>query len=111
PRGGRLRAALPRPAAGRVPQPARGAQRARKRSELLQGTEKDLAQIKRRVQAGTLQGQAEIGLQVGGVWNHYKVKKHFQVNITDDTFTYERKHEQIAPEAELDGIYVIRSGR
>jgi len=33
------------------------------------------------------------------------------VNITDDTFTYERKHEQIALEAELDGIYVIRAGR
>jgi hypothetical protein len=26
-------------------------------------------------------------------------------------FTYERKHEQIALEAELDGIYVIRAGR
>jgi len=86
-------------------------ERARERSELLQGTEKDLGEIKRRVDAGTLQGQAEIGLQVGGVWNRYKVKKHFQVNITDDTFTYERKHEQIAQEAELDGIYVIRSGR
>ena len=86
-------------------------ERARKRSELLAGTDKDLGEIKRRVQAGTLQGQAEIGLAVGGVWNRYKVKKHFQVTITDDTFTYDRKHEQIAQEAELDGIYVIRSGR
>jgi len=33
------------------------------------------------------------------------------VNITDDTLTYERKNEQIAHEAELDGIYVLRSGR
>jgi transposase len=85
--------------------------RARTRRELLAGTERDLAEIKRRVEAGTLQGQADIGLAVGAVWNRYKVKKHFQVNITDDTFTYERKHEQIAQEAELDGIYVIRSGR
>ena len=54
-------------------------ERARKRSELLASTEQDLAEIKRRVQAGTLQGQAEIGLAVGAVWNHYKVKKHFQV--------------------------------
>ena len=45
------------------------------------------------------------------MWNRYKVKKHFQVNITDDTLTYQRKHEQIALEAELDGIYVIRAGR
>jgi hypothetical protein len=86
-------------------------ERARKRSELLASTEQDLAEIKRRVQAGTLQGQAEIGLAVGAVWNHDKVKKHFQVNITDDTLTYERKQQQIASEAELDGIYVIRAGR
>ena len=85
--------------------------RARTRSELLAGTEKALGEIKRRVHAGTLQGQAEIGLAVGAVWNRYKVKKHFQVNITDDTLTYERKEQQIAQEAELDGIYVIRAGR
>jgi transposase len=91
--------------------PLVAADRARTRQELLAGTEKQLGEIKRRVEAGTLQGQAEIGLAVGAVWNRYKVKKHFQVNITDDTFTYERKHEQIALEAELDGIYVIRSGR
>ena len=86
-------------------------ERARKRQELLAGTEKALGEIKRRAEAGTLQGQAEIGLQVGAVWNRYKVKKHFQVTITDDTLTYERKQEQIALEAELDGIYVIRAGR
>jgi transposase len=85
--------------------------RARTRRELLAGTEKDLGEINRRVEAGTLHGQAEIGLAVGAVWNRYKVKKHFQVNITDDTLTYERKQEQIAQEAELDGIYVIRAGR
>jgi transposase len=86
-------------------------ERARKRQELLAGTEKDLGEIKHRVAAGTLQGEAEIGLAVGAVVNHYKVKKHFQVNITDDTFTYERKQEQIDQEAGLDGIYVIRAAR
>ena len=91
--------------------PLVAAERARKRSELLAGTEQELGEIKRRVEAGTLQGQAAIGLAVGAVWNHYKVKKHFQVNITDDTFTYERRQQQIAQEAELDGIYVIRAGQ
>jgi transposase len=91
--------------------PLVAAERARKRQELLAGTEQDLGEIKRRVDAGTLQGQAEIGLAVGAVWNRYKVKKHFQVNITDDALTYERKQQQIAQEAELDGIYVIRAGR
>jgi len=91
--------------------PLVAADRARTRQELLAGTEKDLGEIERRVAAGTLHGEAEIGLAVGAVWNRYKVKKHFQVNITDDTLTYQRKHEQIALEAELDGIYVIRAGR
>jgi len=86
-------------------------ERARKRQELLAGTDRDLDEIKRRVEAGTLEGKSEIGLAVGAVWNRYKVKKHFQVTITDDTFTYERKEQQIAQEAELDGIYVIRAGR
>ena len=39
----------------------------------------------------------------------YKVKKHFHVQITDTTFTYERKTEQIDAEAALDGIYVLRT--
>jgi transposase len=91
--------------------PLVAADRARTRGELLASTEKALGEIKRRVEAGTLQGEAEIGLAVGAVWNRYKVKKHFQVNITDDTLTYQREQEQIAQEAQLDGIYVIRAGR
>jgi Transposase DDE domain len=91
--------------------PLVAAERARKRQELLAGTERDLAEIQHRVQAETLQGKAEIALAVGAVWNRYKVKKHFQIEIADDSFTYQRKTEQIAQETELDGIYVIRSGR
>jgi transposase len=86
-------------------------QRARKRTELLASTETDLGEITRRVQAGTLHGESEIGLAVGAVVNHYKMKKHIQVTITDDTFTYERTQQQIDLEAELDGLYVIRAGR
>lgn len=86
-------------------------ERARKRTDLLASTEKDLGEITHRVKAGTLHGEAEIGLAVGAVVNHYKMKKHFQVTITDDTFTYERKQQQIDLETELDGLYVIRAGR
>jgi transposase len=91
--------------------PLVAADRARTRQELLAGTEKQLAEIKRRVDAGTLQGKVQIGLEVGAVWNRFKVKKHFEVNITDDALSYQRKEQQIAQEAELDGIYVIRAGR
>jgi transposase len=84
-------------------------ERARKRADLLQATEALLAPIKQRVEAGTLRGAAQIGLAVGGVVNKRKVKKHFELVIADDRFTYRRKQEQIAEEAALDGFYVLRT--
>jgi hypothetical protein len=83
--------------------------RARKREDLLQATERALSEIKARVEQGTLTGQAEIGLAVGAVWNRWRVRKHFEVEITDTGFTFQRKREQIAQEAALDGIYVLRT--
>ncbi|MDP2857830.1 MAG: transposase, partial [Bacillota bacterium] len=43
------------------------------------------------------------------VINRHKVAKHFQVEITDEGFSYQRRTERIAAEASLDGIYVIRT--
>jgi len=87
------------------------AERARKREELLAATERDLEQI---AQATTrprrpLRGADTIGLRVGRVLNHYKVGKHFCVEITDHGFHYHRDAERIAREAALDGIYIIRT--
>jgi Transposase DDE domain len=84
-------------------------ERARKREDLLQATERALAEIRARVEQGTLRGEAEIGLAVGAVWNRWRVRKHFQVEIKDTAFDYARKQEQIAAEAALDGIYVLRT--
>ena len=41
--------------------------------------------------------------------NRHKVGKHFELTIGDDGFSYQRKQAQITAEAELDGIYVIRT--
>ncbi len=41
--------------------------------------------------------------------NRFKVAKHFKMEIGDDSFTFSRKGEQIAAEAALDGIYVLRT--
>ena len=41
--------------------------------------------------------------------NKYKVAKHFELEITDGAFTYQRKTEQIQTEAALDGLYVLRT--
>ncbi|HEX9100422.1 MAG TPA: IS1634 family transposase [Candidatus Dormibacteraeota bacterium] len=89
--------------------PLVAAERARKRSELLEATERGLAEIAQRVERGTLTGADQIGLAVGPALKRYKVKKHFEVTITDTTFTYKRKTEQIDTEAALDGIYVLRT--
>jgi transposase len=90
--------------------PLVAAERTRKRSELLEATERDLQQIADRVQKGTLTGASEIGLAVGPAVKRYKMRKHFDLQITDQDFTFKRKAEQINNEAALDGIYILRTG-
>ena len=91
--------------------PDLAAERTRKREELLVATERDLA----RIQAATtrkrdpLRGSAEIGLAGGAVINKHKMKKHFDLSITDAAFSFARKTAEIAAEAATDGVYVIRT--
>jgi hypothetical protein len=75
----------------------------------LDATERGLQEIAVRVQRGTLTGADRIGLAVGPALKRYKVKKHFEVTITDISFAWTRKTEQIQAEAALDGIYVLRT--
>jgi hypothetical protein len=89
--------------------PVLAADRARKREDLLQATEKLLAPLIARVQAGRLTGAAEIGVAVGKVISKYNTGKHFQVTITDTSLAVARKQAQIAEEAALDGFYVLRT--
>ena len=83
--------------------------RAHKREQLLCATERNLAKIKTQVDATKLSGSDKIGLRVGKVVNQYKVAKHFELTIEDNTFTFTRKHEHIGAEALLDGIYIVRT--
>ena len=83
--------------------------RAHKREDLLAATERQLAPIRERVAAGRLKGAAKIGLKVGEVINRYKVRKHFQLQIGENSFAYDRNQDSIEAEAALDGIYVIRT--
>ncbi len=89
--------------------PALADQRARKRQDLLQATEKLLAAIAGRVSAGTLRGAGKIGEAVGAAIGKYKMGKHFRREITDTHFGFERDLDRIAAEAALDGIYVLRT--
>ncbi len=83
--------------------------RTHKRQELLVATERSLEKIKARVDAGKLSRGDEIGLRVGKVVNQYKVAKHFELAIGDNSFTFARNSNSIAAEAALDGIYIIRT--
>jgi hypothetical protein len=56
-----------------------------------------------------LKGAANIGLRVGKILNRFKMAKHFRLEITDNSFRYERDTVHIAAEVALDGIYVIRT--
>ena len=89
--------------------PVLAADRARKREDLLAATEKLLAPIIARVQAGKLTGAGPIGVEVGKVISKYKTGKHFAVTITDDSLTVARRQDQIDAEAALDGFYVLRT--
>jgi hypothetical protein len=89
--------------------PALAAERARKRAELLAATEAELDKIVRLVEGGKLTGAAKIGVRIGKVLGRFKVAKHFDLTITDTGFAWRRRADQIAAEAALDGIYVIRT--
>jgi hypothetical protein len=70
-------------------------ERARKRQELLQATEKDLERLSREVRRRTNKplGKAEIGLKAGRILGRYNMGKHFQ------------------RECALDGIYIVRTSQ
>jgi hypothetical protein len=91
--------------------PALGAERTRKRSELVAATERELAHIQARVRRARqpLRGADKIGQAVGAVLGRRKVAKHFQITITDHDLRFTRDTASIAAEAALDGIYVLRT--
>ncbi len=89
--------------------PVLAADRARTREDLLAATEKLLAPVIARVQAGRLQGAGPIGVEVGKAIGKYKTAKHFAVTITDTALDVTRRRDQIDAEAALDGFYVLRT--
>lgn len=68
--------------------------RGHKRRALLGATQKELQKVRVSVEAGRLKG---------------KVAKHFELTIEDRRFDFKVLEEQVATEAALDGIYVIRT--
>jgi transposase len=83
--------------------------RGHKRQSLLEATEKELEKVKGMVERRRLSGSDDIGVRVGKVVNKYKVAKHFALDIEEHRFAFHRLEQNIASEAALDGVYVIRT--
>ena len=86
-------------------------ERARKRVELLAATEVELAAIATAVarKRNPLRGTQAIALRAGRCVDHYHMGKHFELVITDTSFSWQRKQAGINAEAAVDGLYVIRT--
>jgi transposase len=91
--------------------PILAGERGRKRGELLQSTEVGLTKLAQEVarRTRTPLKQSEIGVKAGKILGRYKVAKHFTLKIRDGGFEWARREGAIKKEAELDGIYVIRT--
>jgi transposase len=79
------------------------------RRSLIEATEKELEKVRSIVKKGKLRGEDKIGVRVGKVVNKYKVAKHFDLDIKKASFGYEVAEDRVKAEAELDGIYVVRT--
>ena len=79
------------------------------RAALLAATQESLQKIQARVAAAKLVGADKIGVAAGKVVNRYKVSKHFELAITDNSLTFTRNEDNIKAEAAVDGLYIIRT--
>lgn len=86
-------------------------QRSRKREELLTATETKLKAIAAEVakRKRKLLSKDQIGVKLGRVIDRYKMAKHFEWTIEDGQFRWHRREGAIHAEAQLDGIYVVRT--
>ena len=56
-----------------------------------------------------MRGADKIGLKAGAVLGKRKMAKHFELTITDTSFSFTRNEASIQKEAALDGFYVLRT--
>lgn len=89
--------------------PALADRRAHAREELLRRTEERLRTIERSVARGRLVAASDIGERIGRAWKSDRMRKHFVVEIAEGSFHWRRDEANIAAEAALDGVYVVRT--
>ena len=88
------------------------AERARKREELLQATERipeRIAEMVRHGRGPAKGGKEAIDRRVGREADRKLVEKHFTIEVSDAELRWSRQQASIEAEAQLDGIYVVRT--
>ena len=89
--------------------PLMAERRAHTRQSLIEATIAELEKVRGMVARGRLSGREKIGVRVGRVVNKYKMAKHIQLDIEEDSFDYRVLVESVKAEAAMDGLYVIRT--
>lgn len=86
-------------------------ERRRKREELLSATEAALEAIREATTRPSrpLRGKESIQARVERVVGRWKMAKHLVVEVREDGLSWKRDEASIRTEADLDGIYVVRT--
>ena len=91
--------------------PALRQERARKRAELLEVSKDKLTAIAKACtrEKNPYRGKDRIARRVEREVGTYKMLKHFKLNFTETSLSFEPDEASIAEEGVLDGIYVVRA--
>lgn len=89
--------------------PERVQRRLQKNQRHREAIARQFEHLQHRIQRGRLYGKDQIGVRTGKVLNKYRVGKHFQLQIEDRAFHFEIDEANVAAEAALDGVYVVRT--
>ncbi|SHE44166.1 hypothetical protein SAMN02745225_00628 [Ferrithrix thermotolerans DSM 19514] len=90
--------------------PRRAKKQSQKRQSLLASTDVELDRLVISIdgESQPLRGKDRIVLGVNRVNDRFKMAKHFEPAIKDDSLTYRRRKDAITAETLLDRIYVLR---
>jgi len=93
--------------------PPLATKRTEKRREMLERTERILTEIQEATQRpkNPYKGKDKIGRRVQREAGKYKMLKHFDLQIEENSFTFEKNETSITTEAAVDGYYIIRAGK
>lgn len=80
-----------------------------KRDELLRRTCENLSKVQQAVASGKLKKAEAIGRRVGKVIGRHKMAKHIRTQIQQGQFEFVVDDASVQAEADIDGIYIIRS--